>query len=118
MPRATGEGKNLKLLREQLARTEALLSAAGAAVWTWDFASGSVHCGNHCAALFDLPESLVPRNIESLADLVHPGDRPQFDRDVVLAAKNGADCDTEFRFLWPSGAVRFVSLRGKVFFGN
>ena len=108
--------------RESLAETEErlrlTLHSSGVAVWTWNIASNVVEPDENCCVQFGLPSGQFPKTIEGFAALVHPEDRERVQRGVADSVENGVEYDTEFRVVWPEGAVRSLATRGKVYCGE
>ena len=49
---------------------------------------------------------------------MHPDDRERVQQEVAASVEHGAEYDTEFRVVWPDGAVRSLAARGKVYYGE
>jgi PAS domain S-box-containing protein len=113
--------RKLLQAQETLARTEERLRLAlhssGIAVWSWNIAPNTVEADEKCSVLFGLPIGQFPRTVEEFAALVHPDDRERIQRDLAAAVEQGAEYNTEYRIIWPEGAVRYLAARGKVYYG-
>ena len=108
--------------REALAQTEErlrlTLRSSGVSVWSWEIAANIIEADENSSLLFGLPISRFPRTVEEFAALVHPDDRERVQREVAAAVEHGAEYNTEFRVMWPEGAVRTVNTRAKVYSGG
>jgi len=101
-------------LQQSEERLRLTLRASGVAVWSWEFAPNVITSDENCAIQFGLPFGQFPQAIEGFAELVHPDDRERIQREVATAIRTGAEYNTEFRVIWPDGAVRTLVTRGKV----
>jgi PAS domain S-box-containing protein len=112
--------RELQQAREALANTEErlrlTLRASGMGLWSWDIAQNTVEADEHNAVLFGLLAGQFPQTVEGFAALVHPDDRERVQREVAASVEHGAEYNTEFRVVWPTGAVRSLSSRGKVYY--
>ncbi len=106
-------------LQSNLARSEErlrlTLQSSGIAFWTWDIAANVIDADRNCSVLFGVPIGEFPRTIEGFFALLHPDDRQRTQEQVAASAEQGAEYNTEFRVVWPEGAVRSISARGKIF---
>ncbi|MEP7365850.1 MAG: PAS domain S-box protein [Acidobacteriota bacterium] len=117
---ATGE--SLRRARQALTETEerlrVTLGAAGVAVWSWDIERDAVEADDKCCHLFGLPEGQFPVPVEGSMALVHRDDIARVRLEVAASVEGGQDFRTEFRVVWPTGAVRSLAARGQVFLGG
>ena len=119
--RASNQRTIRKLLqtREALAlaeeRLRLTLHSSGIAVWNWEIAPNVITADENCSILFGLPPGEFPRTVQGFAALLHPDDRERVQQEVGASVEHGAEYKTEFRVVWPDGAVRSVSARGKVY---
>jgi PAS domain S-box-containing protein len=107
--------ENLSHTQERLALT---LRSAGIAVWSWRIAANIVEADENCSVQFGLPIGQFPKTVEEFAACVHPEDRERVQQEVAASIEHGAEYSTEFRIVWPEGAVRTLSTRGKVYYGQ
>jgi len=105
--------------RESLAEAEErlrlTLRSSGVSVWNWNIAPNTVEADDSSAILFGLPIGQFPKTVEGFAALVHSDDRERVQREVAASIEQGAEFNTEFRIVWPNGAVRSIAARGKVY---
>jgi PAS domain S-box-containing protein len=105
---------------EDLAQSEerlrVTLGFSGIGIWTWDIASNVLAADENCTALFGVPIDCFPRTIEGFSAIVHPGDRERARQEIFASAEHALGYRTEFRVVWPDGAVRVLSVRGKVYY--
>ena len=107
--------------RDKLAETEErlhlTLRSSGIGTWRWDIVRDRIEVDEtNCSVLFGFPLGQFPRTVAGFADLVHPDDRERAQREIQAAIENGAEYNTEFRVVWPTGAMRFLASRGKVYY--
>jgi PAS domain S-box-containing protein len=113
---------NLQQAREALAQSEErlrlTLRSAGIAVWSRDIGPNIIEADEHCSVLFGLPPGQFPKTVEGFAELLHPDDRERVQREIAASVERGAEYNTEFRVVWPEGAVRSLAVRGKVYYDS
>jgi PAS domain S-box-containing protein len=105
-------------LAESEERLRLTLRSSGVAVWSWEIASNVVTADDNCSTQFGLPIGEFPKSVEGFAALVHPDDRERVQQEVTASVEHGAEYNTEFRVVWPDGAVRALATRGKVYHGK
>ncbi len=114
-----GTIRQLRQAREALAQTEErlrlTLRSSGIGVWTWDITPNIIQADENCSVLFGLPIGQFPKTVEGFSAMVHPDDRGRVQQEVAATVERGVEYDTEFRMVWPSGAIRSVAARGKVY---
>ena len=89
--------------------------AAGLGTWDWDLCSNELVWSARCFSLFGLPPDTA-MSYEKFLGSVHPEDRARVEDVVKKAIESHADCDTEFRVLWPGGSLRWISARGRAYY--
>jgi PAS domain S-box-containing protein len=114
--------RELQQARDTLEKTEErirfTLRSAGIAVWSWQIAPNIIEADENCSVQFGLPAGQFPRTVEGFAACAHPEDRKRVQQEVAAAVEHGAEYSTEFRIVWPEGAVRTLAARGKVYYGQ
>jgi PAS domain S-box-containing protein len=114
--------RKLTEARDLLAKSEERLSltlrSTGIGVWSWDITPNIVEADDHSSVLFGLPAGQFPKTAEGFAAMVHPDDRARVQQEVAATVEHGAEYDTEFRVMWPQGAVRCLATRGKLYHDN
>ena len=114
--------REVESAREALAQSEErlrlTLHSSELAVWSWEIAPNVVTADENCSVQFGLPIGEFPKTVEGFAALVHPDDRERIQQEVAAAVEHGAEYNTEFRVVWPDGAVRSLVTRGKVYYGE
>ncbi len=111
--RFAAQGTKLQQTEERLRLT---LRSTGIAVWSWDIAHNVIEADENCPILFGLPASQFPRTMEQFGALVHPEDGECVQREIAISIEGGSEYNTEFRVVWPGGAIRFLAARGKVYY--
>jgi PAS domain S-box-containing protein len=99
-------------------RLRLTLRSSGVAVWSWDIARNVVEADENCSVQFGLPIGEFPKTVEGFAATVHPDDRERVQREVAASVEHGAEYNTEFRIVRPDCAVRSLSTRGQVYYGE
>ncbi len=118
-----GHIRKLQQAREALAQTEErlrlTLRSSGVAVWSWDIVANIIEADENCSVQFGLPIGQFPKTVEGFAACVHPDDRERVQQEVAeLDRTRARNTNTEFRVVWPDGAVRVLAARGKVYYAE
>lgn len=108
-------GKELALSKE---RSQLTLRSSGSAVWSWDVASNRIDADEQCSVLYGLPAGQFPQTIEDLIALAHAEDRDRIRQEIAASMERGAEYKTEYRVVRPDGAVRTLTVRGKVYYAE
>jgi PAS domain S-box-containing protein len=112
--------RKLQQAREALAQSEErlrlTLRSSGIAVWSREIAANIIEADENCSVLFGLPPGQFPKGVEGFAALLHPDDRGRVQQEIAASVEHGAEYNTEFRVVWPEGAVRSLAVRGKVYY--
>ena len=108
-------GKELALSKE---RSQLTLRSSGSAVWSWDAASNRIDADEQCSVLYGLPAGQFPQTIEDLIALAHAEDRDRIRQEIAASMERGAEYKTEYRVVRPDGAVRTLTVRGKVYYAE
>jgi PAS domain S-box-containing protein len=109
---AVAARESLSHTQERLALT---LRSVGIAVWSWQITPNIVEVDENCSIQFGLPIGQFPKTVEGFAACVHPDDRDRVQQEVAAAVQQGAEYSTEFRIVWPDGAVRTLATRARVY---
>jgi PAS domain S-box-containing protein len=112
--------RRLRQALETLAQTEErlrlTLRSSGIGIWSRDIAANLVEVDENCSVLFGCPIGQFPKTVEEFAALIHPDDRERVQHEIAASVEHGAEYNTEFRVVWPEGAVRRLSVRGKAYY--
>jgi PAS domain S-box-containing protein len=95
-------------LRESEARLRLVQRLAGAGVWSWDIATGSMEWSDELFVLFGLDPRTERASFDTWRSLLHPEDRDQARRSVDQAMSDGTPLASEYRVILPSGTVRWI----------
>jgi PAS domain S-box-containing protein len=114
--------RELKQAQAALAQAEErlrfTLRSAGLGVYSWNVAPDVVEADENCALLFGVPLGQFPKTAAGFRALLHPDDGDRVHREVFASVARGAEFEAEFRVLLPSGALRFLVVRGKAHYGE
>ena len=121
-------GAHLELARVRREATAALtdseerlrlaLDAASMATFVWDIESGHAQSDERMLALLGLPPESTLTFKRALDTMIHPEDEPRYAEAVNRALEPGGTGELKFdiRVRHPDGAVRWVSVTGRVHF--
>jgi PAS domain S-box-containing protein len=88
---------------------------SGLGVWNREIASNIITADENCCTLFGLPIGQFPKKVGGFAALLHPDDRAGVFQNITASVARGAEYQTEFRVIWPGGAVRSLVAHGKTY---
>ncbi len=101
------------VLRHERERLELALEAGQMGVYDLDLVAGVLWWSRQTYAVFGVdPERFVPTP-ESVADLIHPDDRPGFMQRRAAAIANRVPLVHEIRIVRGDGLVRWIAHRGQ-----
>ncbi|MGI0488748.1 ATP-binding protein [Pantanalinema rosaneae CENA516] len=84
----------------------------------WNIKTGELIWTEEMEVLFGLAPGSFEGSYEYWLNRIHPDDRPAADQAAQRTAIAGADFDTEFRLVRPTGEVRWVTARAQVFYDD
>lgn len=103
-----------------LARSEEMFRSLSASSPVGIFHSDSkglcIYTNARCQEIFGLSFSECLGN--GWSNAIHPDDRDAVLTDWLETARNGRECDTQFRVLKPNGEIRFVRARKKAMYSE
>lgn len=93
--------------RQQLA-----LRAAGAGVWSIDFAAGLVDCDAQVASILGYPAVAFSLTLADFTAVIYPADQARVHEALQAAMAQRQPLQVEYRVSWPDGTVRHVAGAG------
>ncbi len=104
-------------LRESEDRLRLTLDAADLGIWEHDLTAGTFHLDVRASEMYGA-ERVVPQ--DEFFRLVHPGDRERLGGEVAGALDPAvrAPVSTEYRAVHRDGSVRWLRVRGRVYFAD
>jgi PAS domain S-box-containing protein len=106
--------------RENEERLRLGIDVAGFALLEVDYESDVIHLSAEAARLYGLGDAAVTLPREQVHATFHPDDRDDLTRRIALGPRPETDepYTTEYRVLWPTGEVRWLSVRKQVVFDH
>ena len=99
-------------LRLSEARLKNAQRIAHVGSWEWDIANDRVHWSDELYDIFEIPKGEFGENYAAYLQKIHPLDREATEAAVRAALIDGVPMDIEHRVPTPSGAEKFVHVRG------
>ena len=106
--------KALALTNERLRMA---MEGAWSVGWDWDVKSGRDHWFGDLQTMFGIPQNTLDGRVEDFHRRVHPEDREHVGRMVAAARQSREPYAAEFRVVRRDGVVRWVTARGKFYYG-
>ena len=100
-------------LRESAIWLELAETSAGVGTWDWDLTTQTARCSPTCLILYGYAPTNQPVHREQWLRCLHPEDKPRILQEVDQAIKTQSLYHSDYRIVWPDGAVRWVSNRGQ-----
>jgi PAS domain S-box-containing protein len=106
--------------RENEERLRLGIDVAGFALLEVDYESDVIHLSAEAARLYGLGDAAVTLPREQVHATFHPDDRDDLTRRIAQGPEPETDepYTTEYRVLWPTGEVRWLSVRKQVVFDH
>ncbi|HVN24411.1 MAG TPA: PAS domain S-box protein [Syntrophorhabdales bacterium] len=96
-------------------RLKLALEASGQAVWDWNLVTGVVEWSEKAKTLFGFePNADVAYN--QFLERVHSDDRDRMRSGVLRALEEKEEYNGEARVVWPDGAARWLTAKGRFFY--
>ncbi len=95
-------------LHQVSTRLRLAVRAGGIGVWDYDVVNDILVWDEQMFALYRVDEQSFGGAYEAWRAVVHPDDVAQGDLEVRMALRGEKEFDTEFRVLWPDGAIRII----------
>jgi PAS domain S-box-containing protein len=106
-----------RMIRESHERLNLALRASRVGTWNLDIADNRITLDEFANPLFGYPAAEVTSEFDRFLELVHRDDRARVDQEMRDVLTTGGSYESSFRVIWPSGAVRDLSARGKMIRG-
>ncbi len=102
-------------LRERDERLHFAQTAAGAGMWDWHIARGSVVWSRECYQLCGIPPGSIEPSLDGWLSAILPEDRPAAEASIQRVLRQGdREFRAEFRILHPTKGLRWIAGRGRV----
>ena len=101
--------RDLLLANERLSLAQ---RTAGAGVWDWDIAKGTLTWSDEFFRLFGLDPATAVASFDTWRSMVHPDDLQRAEEVIMASIRNHAPLFNEYRIVLPTGAVRWINAVG------
>jgi PAS domain S-box-containing protein len=105
-------------LRASEERLELAQRAGRIGTFEWNIRTGVVSWSPTKENLYGLPVGGFGGRYEDWKQAVHPDDRDRAEAERRRAVAERTELDTEFRIVRPDGETRWITTKGKVFYGS
>jgi PAS domain S-box-containing protein len=95
-------------LREVTDRLTLATQAGGVGIWDYDVVDNSLVWDEQLFRLYGVTRDQFSGAYEAWQTVLHPDDRERGDREIQLALQGVRDYNTEFRVVWPDGAIHSI----------
>jgi PAS domain S-box-containing protein len=95
-------------------RLELALASGGLGTWDWDLKADHIAWDERTAGIFGVQLADFGGSVEEFRSRIHPDDRASVGAAIEEAIAMCGELRREYRVVHPRGAVRWVSVRGRV----
>ncbi|MDX9883505.1 MAG: PAS domain S-box protein [Prolixibacteraceae bacterium] len=88
--------------------------AAKFGIWDWDIVNNHLVWDDKMYELYSMVKNDFAGEYETWSNGLHPDDRPRTEQEISEALTKGKEYDTEFRIIWPDGAIRHLKAYGNI----
>ena len=104
------------ILREEREKLSLALRASKMETWEWNIEAETVSWSDGIEALFGMKKGQFDGRYSTYLSLIHPDDLPGIQHAINRALSDeNYDYVVEHGFIWPTGEVRWLEGRGKVY---
>lgn len=100
-------------LRESRERLELAQRAGHSVVWEWDLVTDRMELSHFAAGFYEIPADQLPRTGEAMRRFIVEADREPMTQAIARAVRDAVPYVTEHRIVTPTGAVRWLGVRGQ-----
>lgn len=106
-------------LRDSEDRQRMAIESADLGAWDYDPITGELNWSARCKAIFGLPSEAIV-DYDTFLACIRSDDRLRTDEVVQTALDPNGDgsFEAEYTAVWPDGVERWISARGKAYFGE
>jgi|GEM_PF-2248197 len=105
-------------LRSVDARLDLAMTAGNMGTWEWHFRTGVIVWSPSLEEIHGLAAGTFDGTFESIKRLIHPDDADTVISTVQTAANERKPYRIQYRIIRPNGQLRWLEVRGKVFFDS
>lgn len=107
--------RNEEEIRQLNERISTATHASKVGIWDWDVQNNVLKWDDQMYLLYGLSKSEFAGAYEAWVYGLHPEDKGFSMEQTNLALRGEKEYDTEFRVVWPDGAIHFIAAKGEVF---
>jgi PAS domain S-box-containing protein len=100
-------------LRAGEERLRLAIAGGNLGIWEWDATTDRLVLSEEIEAAFGWLHNLGDLTLKRFMEIVHPEDRNRVDSELQRSLAERTNCDLEFRYLRPSGSVRWITIKGR-----
>lgn len=118
---ATVSLKRMRVEKELIASEERLslaMRAGNMGIWDFDVVNNKLTWDDQQFSLYGVKKESFGGAYETWKECVHPEDVQQADAEIQMALCGKKEYDTDFRVVWPDGAIHIIHALAKVHFGD
>jgi len=105
-------------INEMAERLNLATRAARLGIWDWDIIKNELIWNDEMYVLYGIEKKDSPNAYETWLNSLHPDDRTEKNSLIDQARRGEQEFDTEFRVVWPGGAIRHIKAFGQVMWNS
>lgn len=110
--------QNAKQLGDVTERLHLTLEAARGGTWVWSIQDDQLTLDKYACLLLGLKSESCVKTLEAFLHCLIPEDKSRVNTELSEFSLNGRTDPIEFRVLWPDKSIRYMMLRGKVYYNE
>ncbi len=97
-------------------RLKLATKAGGVGIWDWNVIDDIVGWDDQMFVLYGIQKDKSSCSYDAWRNSLHPDDRQRCELEIQMALRDEKPFDTEFRIIWPDGAIRNIRALASVEF--
>jgi PAS domain S-box-containing protein len=110
---AIARHEETEALRTSEERLRLAIAGGNLGIWEWNAITDRLVLSEEIGAAFGWLQNLRNLTLTRFMEIVHPEDRTRVNSALQRSLAERTNCDLEFRYVRPSGSVRWIAIKGR-----